>query len=274
MAEILNKELIQNPRLWRLELRIERSMLHVLLFNSIEDNSLIYRKIELDESQPSHLKALENAIYENPLLLSDFDRIDCVIDTNTFVVIPAEINDESLRQQILETSFPEFKGEMIVCDLNNVGASILMGVETDVLRFLRRTFNNPRLHHHLAPLAQYFFHKSKLGNNAKMYAVLRKQHIDLFAFADRALKLANTFTYRDPLDAVYYILSCRKQLQMSPTNDELFITGSTTTRETITPILRKHLSFVMPVIFPSEMFKAGKEAMKAPFDLIVIPLCE
>ena len=61
---------------------------------------------------------------------------------------------------------------------------------------------------------------------------------------------------------------------MSPTNDELFITGSTTTRETITPILRKHLSFVMPVIFPSEMFKAGKEAMKAPFDLIVIPLCE
>jgi hypothetical protein len=45
-------------------------------------------------------------------------------------------------------------------------------------------------------------------------------------------------------------------------------------REAIMPELRRYINYVMPVIFPSAMFRAGREAMNAPFELIVLPLCE
>ena len=89
----LDKELIQNPRLWRLALRINEKKLHVVLFCSVEDNSLIYREIPLDSAAQSLQKAIEEAIYDNPLLLSDFDKVDCIIESDKFTVIPNEISD-------------------------------------------------------------------------------------------------------------------------------------------------------------------------------------
>ena len=103
---------------------------------------------------------------------------------------------------------------------------------------------------------------------------MRDDRLDLLAFGKDSLLLANTFRYRDPMDAVYYILACRQSLGLDAGSDELFLAGDKGVRETITPTLREYLAYVMPVIFPSAMFKAGKEALNAPFDLIVLPLCE
>lgn len=270
----LDKDLISDPQLWRLAMRVEKLALQVVLYNTVEDNSLIYRKITLDQTATSPLKALEEAIYENQLLLSDFSRIDCVIDTNEFVVVPSEISSIETQEKIMTASFPDFKGEMMVSALPELDVAILMGVEREIIGFIRRTFNNPRLHHHLSPLCRYFSHKSKQGNTIKMYANLRAGNVDLMAFSNNGLLLANTFAYREPMDAVYYILSCRKMLGLDASTDELYLVGAPSQREAVAPVLREYIAYVMPVIFPSAMFKAGKEAMKAPFDLIVLPLCE
>lgn len=82
------------------------------------------------------------------------------------------------------------------------------------------------------------------------------------------------FAFREPIDAIYYIMACRDMLKLDAQDNELLIAGDNSLRDAITPTLREYLAYVMPVIFPSSMFKAGKDAMKAPFDLIVLPLCE
>lgn len=269
-----DKELIREPQLWRLALRIAKTSLQVVLYNTVEDNSLVYREIALDPTAISPLKALENAIYENQILLSDFARVDCVVDTDTFIVVPAEVSSVEIQEKIMVTSFPDFEGEMMVNVLPAQEAAIIMGLEQEIVGFIRRTFNNPRIHHHLSPLCRYFSYKSKQGNTKKMYAYLRSGKVDLMAFSNNRLLMANTFLYRDPVDAVYYILSSRKMLGLDASSDELYLVGSPSEREAIAPILRDYIAFVMPVIFPSAMFKAGKDAMKAPFDLIVLPLCE
>ena len=65
----LDRELIGEPRLWRLAMRIGEKSLHVILLSTIEDNSLIYSEIPIDSANTDRLKALEEAVYENPLLL-------------------------------------------------------------------------------------------------------------------------------------------------------------------------------------------------------------
>ena len=271
---VLDKELIKEPRLWRLALRINEKKLHVVLFCSVEDNSLIYREITLDPAAQSLHKALEEAVYDNPLLLSDFERVDCVIESDKFTIIPSEIDDIDLQKKIFTETFSTFNGEIITNKLNELNATIMMGVSKDLVNFLRRTFNNPEILHHLTPLCIYFNRKSRLGNAGKMYAYIHENRLDLLAFGKDSLKLANTFNFRDPMDANYYILACRDMLKLDPSSDEMLIAGDNTVREAITPTLREYLAYVMPVIFPSAMFKAGKDALNAPFDLIVLPLCE
>ena len=58
----LDKDLIKDPRLWRLALRIDDKKMHVVLFCSVEDNSLIYREIPLDikKNKPAQKKGDKN----------------------------------------------------------------------------------------------------------------------------------------------------------------------------------------------------------------------
>ena len=272
--DTLGKDLIKNPRLWRLALRISDSKVHIVLFCTIEDNSLIYREINLDPAAQSLQKAIEEVIYDNPLLLSDFERIDCIMESDKFTIIPSEINDSDLQTKIFSETFTSFEGEIISNPLKELNATILMGVQKELANFLRRTFNNPQILLHLTPLCAYFNRKSRLGNTGKMYAYIHNNHLDLLAFGKESLRLANTFSFRDPMDCIYYILACRDLLRLDSGSDEMLIAGDNSVRETITPILREYLAYVMPVIFPSAMFKAGKDALNAPFDLIVLPLCE
>ena len=86
--------------------------------------------------------------------------------------------------------------------------------------------------------------------------------------------MANTFHFKNPDDAVYYLLACRKNLGLDPYNDDLSLAGDQSIREKLMPMLRSFIARVIPVIFPPQMFKAGKDAMLAPFDLIVTPLCD
>ncbi len=270
----LDKDLIKDTHLWRLALRIDENKMHVVLFCSIEDNSLIYREIPLDSAAQSHQKAIEEAIYDNPLLLSDFQRVDCVIETDKFTVIPSEIDDADVKEKIFNTTFPSFDGVMIENKLSELNATLLMGLNAELTNFIRRTFNNPNILHHLTPLCIYFNRKNKMGNAGKMYAHIHNNQLDLLSFGKDTLRLANSYAFRDPMDAVYYILACRKMLNLDPGSDEMLIAGDNSVREAITPTLREYLAYVMPVIFPSSMFKAGKDALNAPFDLIVLPLCE
>ena len=270
----LNKELIAEPRLWRLAMRIGIDALDVVLYSTIDDNSFIYRHIALS-NEASQVKALEEIIYENPLLLSDFLRIDCVIDTNCYVVAPAEICSVEVQEKVLAASFPEVECQMIVNNITEQSANILMGVDEKLLNFLRRTFNNPRIHHYLSPLCRYFIHKSRRGNSTKIYAHLREKSMDLLVCADGMLRLANTFVYYEPIDAVYYVMACRQQLNIDSEASEMYVLGNSARREEIVSMLREHITNVMPEVFPSEMFRVGgREAMQAPFELIVLPLCE
>lgn len=270
----LEKDLIQDPRLWRMALRIDPKYVHVVLFCKVEDNSLIYRKLKLDPSAPSLLKAIEEIIYENPLLLGDFDQVDCIIESQQFTIIPSAIDNHDIQEKIFIETFPTFDGCVLENKLSGLNATILMGIQEELLNFLRRTFNNPSILHHLTPLCTYFHRKSHLGNSGKMYAYLHQDRLDLITFGKDSLRLANTFTFHEPIDAIYYILACRESLKLNPESDELLITGDNNLREAVTPILREYLAYVMPIIFPSAMLKAGKEALNAPFDLIVLPLCE
>lgn len=273
--QLIDKEQINDPRHWRLALRVGDHRLHIVAYDSSQDNSLIYRHLPVNgDTSEARLKSLEEAVYDIPALLLDFGRVDVVVESRAFVVLPEALGDAENAGLALESLFPKSEGETVMSSLQGLGAVIASRVDGGVASFLRRTFNNPRFHHHLSPLCRYFHHKSRLGNTGKMYANLRDGAMDVIAFGGSGLILANTFPIDAPEDALYYILACRGQLGAADVGEELFLAGDKAMREALTPMLREYIAYVMPVIFPSELFRMGREAMEAPFDLIILPLCE
>lgn len=270
----LDRDMIDSPQQWRLTMGICHDAIDVAISCDSIDNSLIYRHIPLDSEAPALCRAIEDAIYDNPLLLSDFGHIDIAIDTPRFALLPAEASTTT-ADRILGELFPDTDAPCTsaITPMPRCGATAAMLIPADIDRFIRRTFPQMRLHHRLAPLAEYFSGRGRMGTAGKMYAHFHQGAVDIIAFGTGGLTLANTLRYRDPADAVYYILACRRMLG-TDSDSELFLSGPPALREPVTPTLREYVPYVMPAFFPPSVFRAGHDAIHVPLELTVLPLCE
>ncbi|WP_297070653.1 DUF3822 family protein [uncultured Duncaniella sp.] len=267
-------ERIESPEIRNLLLRLSHDALDVVIYSIVEDNSLIYRRFALDTASTSWIGAIQNVIYDHPALLSDFRRVYCVVETRDYTVVPAQCESEEQRRLLFDTAYPDSKLEMTADDTGTVNALVLTGIEPELRGFINRTFQRVTVVSHIAALCRYAAINGTHGNKVKMIANIRQDSIDVVITDGRRLLMANTFSYHNPEDAVYYLLAIRQRLGLDERNDELLLAGDQELRDRLTPMLRNFVARVVPIIFPPQMFKAGKDAMLAPFELITLPLCE
>lgn len=270
--------MIESTQFYRLDMRISDSLLDVVIFSKREDNSLIYESFELScDEKGSTLKSLEETIYDNPLLLREFEQTNIVIETGRFAVVPDFVAGEySLLEKVFVATNGEIAEniEITTDEIKSVGCAVAMAVDKNILGFLRRAFNNPSICHNLSPLIKYFSDRRRHGNTTGMFINIRNTSLDAVIFKNNTLRLANTIKFRAVSDAVYHILSLRKALEIDDDSDEILVSGERETRIKVINSLREFIPYVMPVIFPSAIFRAGRASLNAPFDLIVLSLCE
>lgn len=275
--ERLDKDLIADPSICNLLLRICPEQLDVAVYSVVSDNSFLHRSYSLISPTGPTMGMLEETIYDNPLLLSDFRRTYCIIEARRVLSVPSELllqGHDALRR-MFKMQWPDFDGEIIVDNNGTSNSAIVYGLERDLSRFLRRTFtSNLCIDSHLSSLLRYFAAHPGRSNTVRTIANLRENSLDMIALRGSHLLMANTFAFDKPADALYYILASRESLKLDPKIDEMLLAGFSPLREDLSTRLREYIARVMPVIFPPQMFKAGREALGAPFDMIVAPLCE
>lgn len=250
----------------QLGLLVADNAVDVLVFSRAEDNSLTYERLELDATHSDHVRALEEAIYDNPLLLSDFGHVDVLFDTRRYMAVPAEAVD-SIPYMMGEL-YPGENIDIAASEINEAGTVIAAAIDPRLAAFVRRTFHNPTLHHRIAPMARWFGLRNRLGNSSKLHLHLTHNRLDILGYRGRDISIANTFETRSELDVLYYVQAVADLTQFDSNSDQMFLSGDAALRETAMPLLRKYFSYVMPVIFPSDMFRAGSQALGAPFELV------
>lgn len=224
-------------------------------------------------SAHASLKQIEDAVYDHPELLLDYRRVTVLIDTERFLAIPDAIAPSSeLFAAVFGQAFPSAgRRELLVSPVGGMKLNIAYDVDADILGFLRRTFHNATIRHVLAPLCIYFRQKYPGGGRGKTLVNFDGSRMDMLVLGPVAPLVLNSFRFRDPMDAAYYILAVRQQLALADT-DEIMIGGDRAMRAAVTPVLRRFVRYVMPAIFPTVMFRAGRDALSAPFPLILSPL--
>ncbi|MCQ2288020.1 MAG: DUF3822 family protein [Muribaculaceae bacterium] len=264
---------IQQPELWTLQMSLDSKTLDYILYTDAQEDSLIMGSIELDTSAGKYLRQVENAVYDNPFLLDDYKEVRVIYNSPHFVLLPQEY-DEIEAQEVFDTHFPDSDGEMAMCSLKRCGVNIAFEIPKGVLGFMQRTFFTPPVFHHLHPLCEHYKRINDGSEIARMFINMSDSHMDMVVYQNGRMVLANSFDYRTPQDAAFFALHTWDSMGMDRLNDEVQLTGDKAQRDAIAPILRKYIGYVMPAIYPAAALRLGQNAMKAPFDLIMLALCE
>lgn len=272
----LDKGLIADTSICNLLLRISPTRLDAAVYSVVDDNSFLLRSFPLISSTRQPMGMLEDAIYDNPLLLSRFRRSYCLIESERLLTIPSEMPPGNAHAaRMLKAQWPECRDEVRISPNGTANSIFAYTISQALSGFLTRTFApDMSIDSHLAPLTRYFAARPGRGNSVRAIANMRENSMDMLVLRGPRLLMANTFRVSRPTDALYYIMAARHSLGLDPQVDEMLLAGHQPMREELSPLLRRYIARVMPVIFPPQMFKAGREAIGAPFDMIVTPLCE
>lgn len=271
----LTPDLLQNPDYCHLGMRIGADSLTVMIYNPLEDNSLIVRQFPIPTEGDERQKAIESIVYDNPLLLLDFAKTNVEIESANFLLIPEEVTDEAEIRKLFNIAHPETETRDLLIDnpLEGLNARAISAIRETELNFIRRTIGNVAIFSHLVPLIKYLRQQLHHGNTTKAFINVREFSADVIVLSHDRLYLANRFAYKEPSDLIYYILAATTPPGGYEVNETL-VTGNRPRRDQIIKGLREFRSSVMPMIFPSEMYRAGRVSLSSPFDLIILPLCE
>lgn len=264
---------VKNPALWRLAVEVDSAGADIVLTSHYQEPGIIVERLDFPEGM-APLAAFEEAIYANPALLSDFTRTDVLIATPRFTIVPAGVQSDEARADIIAMLWPDAALDTVADPISSTGCTLLMGVDPGLLAFCRRTFIDARPRHALSVLASYFWLQSRNAPSPKVYARLRPKGVDVVAFSNGKLMVANAFDAPTVDDAAYCILASAQAAGLPLPQTEVMVCGQADQRQPLMAALRQFCPKTMPAIFPSEALKLGPQAVKAPFHLLVLPLCE
>lgn len=272
--DIINE--VPHPEVWSLALRLHRNSLEYALHSGEADNTLKFGELPFSDSISGYARRLEAAVYDNPFLLQPFGKTTVVVESDRFLLLPDEMTatdtDECVRYY--QSVYPDDHRNVATNHIKEAALTLAFGIDRHVDSFLQRTFFNPPLLHCLTPLATYFKRKDAYGGRNKMLVYASHSQAHIIVLKSGRLAFANAFRFNNADDAVYYIVNAWQHCELSRTDDELHITGDKDLRRQLLPRLRPTMRNVAQAVFPADLLRLGDNVMAAPFDLIIIPLCE
>lgn len=198
----LDKDLISQPELWGLVMQLSDRKLTAALIPPVDGEQMILSHIPLPVATAgSYAKAVEEAVYDNPLLLSDFSHIRLLTSSPRVALIPAALDAAGM-----ETAFEATFGKGTVATLSEpvrCGAVVASDDDAQLLAFFRRTFFNIAIRPTLAAVIDCY-------SSDGLWVSCEDSVIRLAYNLDGRLIAANSFDCGAPEDAAYYVVALRR----------------------------------------------------------------
>lgn len=258
----LTPDMIPDPSLHRLAMLVSPESLDVVVTSRVNENDVVHKRLPFTADKAG-LSALEERVYDNPLLISDFHKVNVMLDNNRFFVMPSKEATPDEVSRRIEALWPSgqqaIELQPIVTDIENGRTVFVTAIERPLAAFFRRTWNRPSIEHRLAVLARYHGLQNHLGNMGKIHAHVTPRRLDLVIYGREGLLMANSFNIGGVDDAVFYTLSAVRHFGFDNETDRVLVDGPADMREAYMTSLRRFVDTVMPEIKPSALAAVGDD---------------
>ena len=228
----------------------------------VGEGSVISEYLPYDAAVSSRASAIEDVVYANPMLLLPFRKVDIVFDTVKTAVVPADVQPDNFGRML------NLGSEWVIREAPlDSREKLIYAVDRGVDNFVSRTYDMGSRHHVLELLNRYCMRKKQSLAAARMYVNIGTDTLDLLVY--------NRYVACTSADeCVYRALAVFKQCGLDPDYDEIVVSGNSERRHHLMPELSRFVANVLPAIFPSAAYHGDSTAHKAPFPLVILPLCE
>jgi hypothetical protein len=260
MQEISSKS--QNQRI---TIRVGRN---TLSFTMLDGDGHVDFEPYVLKSGVSMAANLREAFKTSAMLSHASSRARVLIDSDV-LMIPVELFEEADMAVWHHHAFPSSVQDAVFYNvLPDLNAVSVFSMNKDLRLVIDDHFSDVKLISVNTPVWRYLHQRSFTGTRYKLYGYFHEQRLEVFCFQQNRFRFCNSFSVRQPHDALYFLLYVWNQLQLQPRFDELHIVGDIPEQEWLLAQLRRFLQKAY-VINPSADFnRAQVTAIKGmPYDL-------
>lgn len=269
---MLNADMISHPELWRCVMMLSGQQLFVALLPPVASDNMLCAILPLNPDAPTPLKALEEAVYDNPLLLCEFRSTHLLLTGGRFTLVPAELTDAADRAMMLAQMWPGAEGEALdPADIRASepigGATLLWAPDGATVAFMQRTFFGIRISHALECAMRQAVELSagpSYSDGVVLLAPEAPGRLTIASARQGSLLTANTFDFASTTDAAYFTLAAVQAAGLDRQLAEAVIAGSGAAPDAIAPALRRYMPHTSRPAPDAALCLYGREAATLP----------
>ncbi|HLG03583.1 MAG TPA: DUF3822 family protein [Bacteroidia bacterium] len=210
----------------------------------------VFRKADND---PLLAEQLQNVIAGHEWLTNGFKRVDALVVSERFTLVPAALFDSQHAKDYLAFNQPLDTNDAVLVDmLRNAEARNIYAIDASLEKMLKKISPAVRIRHHLSPLIERTLSVTKNKEGRRVFAHVRQGNFDLVISESGNLLLANTYKYQTSEDFIYFLLYATEQLKMNPETMELEIAGEVAEDSAIAGLAKKYVRQVRFADHPVE----------------------
>jgi len=232
---------------YHLLVTIDQHWLHAAWYHSTKNLITGYARYPFRGSLQSLLK-------EHPYLASEFKEVIVTIQAENYLVYPKHVLDGSNPNIFrLTNTFEEDSQSLLTEELVSLQASISFTAPTDLVNEIYTHFKHVRILSHVHPRIEQEYNtvRSSQRNRPIFSAHIWNDQIDLRAYKEGKIYLANSYFQSGKEDVAYYVLYACELLEIDPEEAKLVFSGDIEMGDPTWELLSKYWK-EMEIVAPLE----------------------
>lgn len=219
---------------------------------------------------------LKEALVNEPILRQSYRRVNVLICTPQFTVLPAEGFTREQGEQAFRFLFPHAAGLHITFNLlRRSNVAIVFAVDKNIHQLLLDDFPRARFYSAAAALTETFAEQSIAPGGKRLYAYihdstiacrigLQPREMSVYAFSQGRPLLVNSYNIGGIDDCRYFLLALWQQLGFDQCDDTLLLAGDSSLSQGLAEQMKRYVQHVQVLDKATDF---GTRLAQAPADM-------
>jgi hypothetical protein len=199
-----------------LSIQVSPENLSYCLLDTLRNKYILLRSFNSVDNKYFTGESLSEIISKDDFLVKQYNRINIVLASSRFTLIPAPLYDPAKKEEYFSLNHTKDENNAILSNkLPEPDAFIVFAASKHIYEKSGLFFPSANLMHHIKPMLHHLSHTAKSYHGHYIHLHIENEFFNLFVFEGGLLKFGNSFNYRNVSDILYYVLNTYKSMNIS-----------------------------------------------------------